>query len=108
MFPLEKRRQWLEACFGGEPRIRVMHYDGLTVDFCRTAGAGFIVRGLRNASDFQFEQGIAQMNRAMAEDIETVFLPSRPELVAVNSTVVRDIIRHGGDISRFVPEEVKV
>ncbi len=108
MFPLEKRRQWIESCFDGVTGVKVMTYDGLTVDFCKKTGAAYIVRGLRNASDFQFEQVIAQMNQAMAADVETVFIPSRPELVAVNSTVVRDIIRHGGDISPFVPKAVKV
>ena len=108
MFPIDKRERWIKDCFKSEPAIEVMTYDGLTVDFCRKVNAGYIIRGLRNASDFQFEQGIAQMNHAMEAGVETVFIPCKPALVAVNSTIVRDIIRHGGSIGKFVPDSVVI
>lgn len=108
LFPLEKREAWLKKVFSAEKKVKVMTYQGLTVDFCRKAGARYIVRGLRTSADFEFERGIAQMNRAMAPDIETVFVITDPALSALNSTIVRDIIRHGGDASAFVPGEVKL
>jgi len=108
MFPVDRRETWIRGCFAGEPRVEVMRYGGLTVTFCREQQAGYIIRGLRNAADFQYEQGIAQMNRLMAPGIETVFIPCRPELMPVQSTIVRDIIRHGGSIREFVPASVVI
>lgn len=106
-FPLKKRKQWIEKIFKEEKKIEVSTYKGLTIDFCKARGANYILRGLRTSADFEFERVIAQMNRAMEEKIETVFILSTPELSAVTSTVVRDIIRNGGDAKQFVPEAIR-
>ena len=104
LFPLEQRKKWLEQIFSHEAIIRVETYEGLTVNFCKKINAGFILRGLRTSADFEFERAIAQMNKAMAGSIETIFIMGNPELSAINSTIVRDIIRNGGDASQFLPE----
>ncbi len=106
-FPVEKRKTWIEQVFSGEKNIEVKTYKGLTIDFCKQEQAGYILRGLRTSADFEFERVIAQMNRAMNDQIETVFILSTPELSAVNSTVVRDIIRNGGDAGQFVPAAIR-
>ena len=106
MFPLEKRKAWIEAVFKNIPAIEVQTYDGLTVDFCRKLGAGFILRGLRTAADFEFERSIGQINRKLYPEIETVFLLTEPEFTPVSSSIVRDVFRYGGDISGMVPKEV--
>ncbi len=103
LFPLEKRLAWLNEIFAGNPRIEIDCYSGLTVDFCRKNKAGFILRGLRTSSDFEFERGIGQMNKLMFPGIETVFLLCEPEFTSVSSSIVRDIIRNGGDVTQFVP-----
>lgn len=108
LFSLAKRKKWIMDVFKDEPKIKVDSYEGITVDFCRRKGARYILRGLRTSADFEFERVIAQMNLAMTGDIETVFILSIPELSAINSTVVRDIIIHGGDAGRFIPKAVKV
>jgi len=102
-FPLQHRLASIAKVFANEPKIEVVAYTGLTVDFCKKVGAQFIVRGLRTSADFEFERTIAQMNKAMKADIETIFILSTPELSAINSTIVRDILRHGGDVNKFVP-----
>jgi len=106
LFPLEKRIEWLGKVFDEHPNIRVDQYEGLTIDYCKAEGANYILRGLRTSADFEFERGIAQMNRSMHPEIDTVFLLSTPELSGINSTIVRDIVRHGGDASQFVPQEI--
>jgi pantetheine-phosphate adenylyltransferase len=98
----------ISKVFINEPRIRVDHYEGLTVDYCRKHGALFILRGLRTAADFEFERAIAQVNKAMAPEIESVFILTIPEHTPINSTIVRDIIRSGGDASRFVPKTISL
>ena len=105
-FPIEKRIEWLNKVFTNEPKVRIEKYEGLTIDFCKKINAQYILRGLRTSADFEFERGIAQMNKAMMPNIETVFFLTTPELSAINSTIVRDILKNGGDISRFVPKEV--
>ncbi|TVR71509.1 MAG: pantetheine-phosphate adenylyltransferase [Marinilabiliales bacterium] len=107
-FPLETRLEWIGNVFKNEPRVEVTWFSGLTVDFCRKKDARFILRGLRTAADFEFERAIAQVNKAMDDSIESVFLLTRPEHTPVNSTIVRDIVRHGGDASKFVPPGVKL
>jgi pantetheine-phosphate adenylyltransferase len=102
-FPLEKRIDWIKQVFKGEDKIVVDHYDGLTIDFCKKVNAKFILRGLRTAADFEYERSIAQMNKLMYSEIDTIFLLTTPEYTPVNSTTVRDIIRHGGDASIFLP-----
>jgi len=107
-FPAEKRKQWIEKVFAGEKRIEVKSYKGLTIDFCKQEKANYILRGLRTSADFEFERVIAQMNRAMNEEIESIFILSTPELSAINSTVVRDIIRNGGDATKFIPKAIDI
>jgi len=107
-YPLNVRKQMISKVFSNEPRIRVDHYEGLTVDYCRRNGAGYILRGLRTAADFEFERAIAQINKALAFDVESVFLLTTPEHTPINSTIVRDIIRSGADASRFVPAAINL
>ncbi len=105
-FSLEQREKWIKQVFANEPKVRVESYTGLTIDFCKKVNAGFILRGLRTSADFEFEKSIAQNNNIMAPQIETIFILPIPELSAINSTIVRDIIRNGGDASPFVPKGV--
>ncbi len=108
LFPLEKRISWINDVFKSEKKVEVRKFDGLTVEFCRQIGAKYIIRGLRNASDFDYEKTIAQLNHELNEEIETVFLMSRPRFSHISSTIVREIIRVKGDASSLVPEEVKL
>lgn len=105
MFSLEERKQFIEEAFKDEPKIKVMTYKGLTVDFCRQQNADFILRGLRNPADFEFEKAIAHTNRKMSE-IETVFLLTSSGKSYISSSIVRDVIRNGGDVSALVPDTV--
>jgi pantetheine-phosphate adenylyltransferase len=107
-FPLEKRLEWIGNVFHDEPAVEVAWFSGLTVDFCRENNASFILRGLRTAADFEFERAIAHINKAMEGEVESVFLLTSPEHTPINSTIVRDIVMHGGDASRFVPEGVRL
>lgn len=105
-YSLEVRKEMIGRVFKDEPRISVDHYEGLTVDYCRRMGAGYLLRGLRTAADFEFERAIAQVNRTLEPSVESVFLLTIPEHASVNSTIVRDIIRSGGDASQFVPAAI--
>jgi pantetheine-phosphate adenylyltransferase len=105
-FSLKTRKEMISRVFKKEPRVIVDHYEGLTVDYCRKNGAKYILRGLRTAADFEFERAIAQVNRAMAPEIDSVFFLTVPEHTPINSTIVRDIIRSGGDASKFVPSSI--
>ncbi len=107
-YSLETRKEMISKVFRDEPRITVDHYEGLTVDYCRKRGARYLLRGLRTAADFEFERAIAQVNRTIMPDVETVFLLTVPEHASVNSTIVRDIIRSGGDASIFVPSALNI
>lgn len=106
LFPLEKRKTWIEQTFKNEDKISVDVYSGLTVDYCRKMNARFLLRGLRTSADFEFERSIGQVNKKLYPDIETVFLLTTPELTAINSSIVRDVFSHGGDISQLVPDGV--
>ena len=108
MFPLEKRKAWIEAVFANEPKVRVQTYSGLTVEFCKIVNANFILRGLRTAADFEFEKEIAQVNRILEAGIETLFLLTEPEYAPISSSLVREVFRYGGDIKSMVPPEVKI
>ena len=108
LFSLEQRKKWIKDTFNFEDKVSVDDYQGLTVQYCRSVGAGFILRGLRNAEDFQFEMGIAQMNRELASEVDTVFFVTSPEYSAYSSTIVRDIHRNGGDVSKFIPNAVQI
>ncbi|MBI5220108.1 MAG: pantetheine-phosphate adenylyltransferase [Bacteroidia bacterium] len=105
-FSLEKRMNWIKKIFANEPRISVEKYEELTVDFCKKMGAKYILRGLRTSADFEYERAIAQTNHYLATEIDTVFFLTAPELTPINSTLVREVIRHGGNASIFVPKEV--
>ncbi len=105
-YSLEKRLAMIRHLYRNESKIRVDHFEGLTVNYCKEAGADYILRGLRTSSDFEYERAIAQTNRKMEPGIETVFLLTTPELTPINSTIVREIIRHGGDYAIFLPEGI--
>ncbi len=107
-YSLETRKEMIIRVFKNESRIIVDHYEGLTVDYCIKKGAGFLLRGLRTAADFEFERAIGQVNKAMAPGIESVFLLTAPEHSFINSGIVRDIIRSGGDASKFVSEAINI
>ena len=107
MFSVETRVEWIRNAFPGNNKIEVKSYSGLTVDFAKQCGANFILRGLRTSTDFQFEKAIAQMNLYLDAKIETVFILSSAQYSPVSSTIVRDIIKHNGDVSMFVPSSVK-
>jgi len=107
MFPLEQRKKWILDIFKDQPKITVAIYNGLTVDFCKKTNAQFILRGLRTSADFEFERSIAQVNRRLAPEVDTLFILTEAKYNPVSSSIVRDIIRNGGDISEFVPEEVR-
>ena len=103
MFSEEQRLNWLLDIYKDEPRITVVTYDGLTVECCKRVGANFILRGIRYVNDFEYEKAIADMNRSIDGHIETVFLTCLPQYTSVASTLVRDVIKNGGDVSQFLP-----
>jgi pantetheine-phosphate adenylyltransferase len=107
-YPLATRKEMINRVFRDETRIIIDHYEGLTVDYCIRNNAGYLIRGLRTAADFEFERAIAQVNRVLAPGVESVFLLTVPEHSHINSTIVRDIIRSGGDASRFVPSSIRL
>jgi pantetheine-phosphate adenylyltransferase len=107
-FSLEQRLAWLREIFAKESKSEIATFSGLTVDFCQTNNARYILRGLRTAADFEFERGIGQMNKLMVPGIETVFLLCEQEFASLSSSIVRDIIRNGGDVKQFVPEGVVI
>ena len=106
MFTVEQRKAWIEAAFKKYPSVSVDVYEGLTIHYCKKRGAQFILRGLRTATDFEFERGIGQVNRKLDESIETVFLLTEAQFTPITSSIVRDVYRNGGDISSMVPEAV--
>ncbi len=105
-FTVEQRIRWIKQVFADKPAIKVIQYEGLTVDLCRKIGAQYILRGLRTSADFEFERSIGQVNKKLYHSIETVFFLTLPEHTSINSSIVRDILRHGGDASDFVPEVI--
>ena len=107
MFSEEQRLVWLREIYKNEPKIQVLAYDGLTVNCCKSIGANFILRGIRYVNDFEYEKAIADMNRSLAHNVETIFLTCLPKYTSVASTLVRDVIRNRGDVSQFLPEVVK-
>jgi pantetheine-phosphate adenylyltransferase, bacterial len=107
MFTVEQRCDWMREIFKNDSRIEVAGYEGLTIDYCQKIGAKYILRGIRYIADFEYEKAIADMNRMLAPDIETLFLTCSPEYSTISSTLVRDVIRNKGNASLFVPKEVK-
>ncbi|MBS4062950.1 MAG: pantetheine-phosphate adenylyltransferase [Chitinophagaceae bacterium] len=106
MFSEEQRLQWINEIFQEEKRVEAVVYEGLTVDCCKDVNAKFILRGIRYVNDFEYEKAIADMNRSLDHDIETIFLTCLPQYTSVASTLVRDVIRNGGDASPFLPDVV--
>ena len=106
-FPVEKRVQMIQELYADEPRVKVEAYSGLTVDFAKTCGAQFIVRGIRTVRDFEYEETIADINRKLA-GIETLLLFTEPELTSISSTIVRELLQYGKDVSAFLPEGLKL
>ncbi|HEX3024543.1 MAG TPA: pantetheine-phosphate adenylyltransferase [Chitinophagaceae bacterium] len=106
MFSAEQRVKWVQEIYKDEPRVESVMYDGLTINYCRTIKANFILRGIRYVSDFEYEKTIADANRTLDRSIETVFLTGEPKYTSVASTIVRDIIKNGGDASLFLPDIV--
>ncbi len=103
MFREELRLQWLKEIYANEPKIDTVIYEGLTVNCCKAVGADFILRGIRYVNDFEYEKAIADMNRSITGHIETIFLTCLPQFTSVASTLVRDVLQNGGDVSQFLP-----
>ncbi|MDI3527126.1 MAG: pantetheine-phosphate adenylyltransferase [Tenuifilum sp.] len=107
-FSIDKRIAMIEKVFANEPRVEVISYEGLTVDLCNRLGVRYILRGLRTSADFEFERAIAQVNKQMHPNIETVFLLTAPQHTPINSTIIRDILLHNGDPSGFIPSSINI
>lgn len=106
MFSAEQRLQWIQEIYVDQPKVEGAVYEGLTIDYCKLIGAQFIIRGIRYVSDFEYEKTIADANRTLDKSIETIFLTGEPKYTSVASTIVRDIIRNGGNAGLFLPEVV--
>ncbi len=107
-FSIEERMQWIKNVYHNNSKIQIDFYEGLTVDFCKKMNANYILRGLRDSHDFKFEKNIAQMNNDLNNKIETIFLITPPEISHISSTIIRDIIKNGGDVSKFIPKEISI
>lgn len=105
LLSVDTRVQMMQAVFADEPKIEVTAYEGLTINFCKEISALYMLRGIRTVSDFEYEKAIAQMNHELEPSIESIFILSNPGYSSISSTIVRDILRHNGDISKFVPKE---
>jgi len=106
MFSDQQRLQWLRDIYKDNPKVEAVLYEGLTVECCKQYNANFILRGIRYVNDFEYEKAIADMNRSLEDDIETIFLTCLPQYTSVASTLVRDVLKNGGDVSRFLPGAV--
>lgn len=104
LFSLEQRMVWIAEIFANHPQVEIASYEGLTINFCKSCNAKVLLRGLRSASDFEYEKNIALVNRTLIPEIETVFLLSIPEFAHISSTIVRELVQHNGDIKNLVPE----
>jgi pantetheine-phosphate adenylyltransferase len=107
MFSIEQRIAWINEIFKEYPQVTATSYEGLTINYCKEVGAQYMIRGIRYISDFEYEKAIADMNKILAPEIETIFLTCAPEYSTISSTIVRDVIRNGGDVRKIVPAEVK-
>lgn len=104
LFSLEQRMTWLNDVFKDYDKVEVGNFEGLTVNYCKEIGARYLLRGLRNASDFDYEKTISQLNHIIGDDLETLFLISQPEFSHISSTIVREIIKGKGQVDSFVPD----
>ena len=107
-FSIDKRMQWIKDVYNNNPKIDVKQYKGLTVDFCKKENANYILRGLRDSHDFTFEKNIAHMNKELNPNIETIFIITPPKISHISSSIIRDIIKNGGDVSKFIPKEINL
>jgi pantetheine-phosphate adenylyltransferase len=107
-FSVEERVQWIKNVYNNNPKIDVKQYKGLTVDFCKKENANYILRGLRDSHDFKFEKNIAHMNKELNPNIETIFIITPPKISHISSSIIRDIIKNGGDVSKFIPKEINI
>jgi len=105
-FSIEEREKWIKDIYKDNPKIEVQFYEGLTVDFCEKEEAKYILRGLRDSHDFKYEKNIAQTNKNLNPKLETIFVITPPEMSHISSTIMRDIIKNGGDVSQFLPKEI--
>lgn len=106
MFPLERRIEWTKATFKDYPSIKITHYEGLTADLCKTVGASYIIRGVRTASDFEYESQMAEANKLLNPNLTTVLFMTDPSLHCYSSSLVRDVIKNGGSVKQLVPENI--
>jgi pantetheine-phosphate adenylyltransferase len=102
---VEKREQMLRAVFETEPKVHIVAYEGLTINYCKEIGATYMIRGIRTVSDFEYEKAIAQMNHALEPEIESIFIVSKPGYSSISSTIVREILRYKGNADQFIPKE---
>ena len=107
LFTIEQRTKWIEEIFANEGKVKAMAYEGLTVTFCEKINAQYILRGIRTMADFDYEKNIAQMNKIVFHKVETIFIMCDPAFTPVSSSIVRDLIRNNGDVSEFIPSQVK-
>ena len=108
LFSLEERLAWLNSVFENETRVEVAHFENLSANYCKRIGAKYLLRGLRQASDFDYEKTISQLNNIIGEGLETIFLISKPELSHISSTIVREIIKGGSDAADFLPPQIQI
>jgi pantetheine-phosphate adenylyltransferase len=106
MFSAEQRLEWVQEIYKDDDRVEAIVYEGLTVECCQKVHANYILRGIRYVSDFEYEKAIADMNRSLDETVETIFLTCLPQYTSIASTLVRDVIRNGGDVHNFLPDVV--
>jgi pantetheine-phosphate adenylyltransferase len=106
MFSDEQRLSWIREIYKDNPKVEAVIYDGLTIRCCQQVGANFILRGIRYVNDFEYEKAIADMNRSLDKNIETIFLTCLPQFTSVASTLVRDVLKNGGNVMQFLPEVV--
>jgi len=107
-FTLSQRLKMIGKLYQDDSRIVLDHYEGLTIDYCKKIGAQYLLRGLRTAADFEYERAIAQVNRKMNPDVETIFILAVPEYTPVNSSIIREILKYGGDASQFLPRRMVI
>lgn len=107
-FSLEQRMEWVNQTFKNESKVRVESFKSLLVDYCKENGAKYVIRGLRNSIDFQYERNIALINQELYPEIETIFLLTKPQDTAISSSFVREILSFGGDVKKFIPQEIEI